>query len=283
MPIRRARVSRRATAPLVTAALLALSRALGAQGVPLDSVHRNFEPNGEHQLLVDGKVSADAEIFKNGKIPAYLVISSALPTPVILTPRAHSVEAVPLAKVSRQADGTVGLFADAVLTPLGEFKLEGGAVVFTYEKRRVTLAAKPPLLGLHSAGDLDANDPAYPRNAAEYRPSATAIAALASQPAAVTVRVYFGSWCPHCREHVPRMLAIEQALAGSRVQVEYWGLPLPPEAWSDPEAKKLQIGSVPTAIVYVEGKKIGRLIGADWNAPEVELARLVKTFSPKPS
>jgi thiol-disulfide isomerase/thioredoxin len=267
----------------VTLAFLALSRALAAQGVPLDSVHRNFEPNGEHQLLVDGKVIADAEIFKNSKLPAYLVISSALPSPVLLTPRAHTVEAVPLAKISRQADGTVGLLADAALTLLGEFKLDGGSVVFSYEKRHASLVPKPPLLGLHSAGDLDANDPSYPRNAAEYHPSATAIAALVAQPAAVTVRVYFGSWCPHCREHVPRMLAVEEALAGSRVQVEYFGLPVPPEAWSDPEAQKLQIASVPTAIVYVEGKKVGRLVGADWNAPEVELARLVKTFSPKPS
>jgi thiol-disulfide isomerase/thioredoxin len=242
----------------------------------LDTVLRNFEANGESQLVVDATPVPTAEIFKNSKIPAVLVISTALPSPVLLMPGSRGVQAVSLSKIARQEDGTVALLADADLRSLGEYRVDKfGVVAFPYDARRVTLVANPPLLGLHSSSDLLQHDPAYARNAAAYRPRAAAIATLAAATAPVTVHVIFGSWCPHCRQHAPYALAIEQALAGSQVTFDYYGLPQPPAAWADPEAKKFGVSGVPTAIVYVGGKKVGRLVGDDWNAPEVALARIV--------
>ncbi|HXT19416.1 MAG TPA: thioredoxin family protein [Thermoanaerobaculia bacterium] len=246
-----------------------------AQRVPLDSVLRDFESSGTYVLTVDGK-TATAEIYESNT-PAVLVIAEALPTPVLLRPGKATVETVPLAKVSRQEDGTVGLLADAEILPLGKFKPAGASVAFAYGGHQVSLDPKPPLVGVHTAAELLAHDPAYGRNAAEYRPGPSAVATLRAATTPLTVRVFFGSWCPFCKRHVPNLLAVEEALAGSNVTIEYVGLPAPPAAWKDPEAVRLQITSTPTAIVLVDGKAIGRLVGEDWNAPEVELARLVAT------
>jgi len=253
-------------------ALIAAAAAARGQNVPLDGVLRDFESSGSYVLTVDGK-AVDAEIYESNT-PAVLVIAPDLPTAFLLRPGKATVETVPLAKVARQEDGTVGLLADAELEPLGKFKPVGASVAFTFGSRRLSLDPKPPLLGVHTAAELLAHNPAYARNAAEYHPGPSAVASLRAVTAPVTVRVFFGSWCQYCKAKVPHLLSVESALAGSNVTVEYFGVPSPPAAWKDPEAVRLQVTSVPTAIVLVDGKAVGRLVGDDWNTPEVELARL---------
>ena len=261
-----------ALAPLVLAA------AAGAQGVPVDRVLRDFESSGSYVLAVDGK-SVEAEIYENNSVPAVLVVAPALPTAVLLRPgKAATVESVATAKVAKQSDGTVALLADAELLPLGKFRTVGASVAFTHDGRQVSLDPKPPLLGLHGGSELRGHDPAYERGAADYEVGATSVASLRAAGAPVTVRVFFGSWCQFCKQYVPRLLALEEQLAGSTVAFEYYGLPSPPAAWKDPEAVRLKVGSVPTAIIYINGKAVGRVAGGDWSAPEVEIARVVNAW-----
>lgn len=257
-------------------AALAASSVSRAQGIPSDSVLRGFQPSGEYALIVDGVPVPKAEIYKNDRIPAILVLSSTLPSPVLLTPGAGTVETVHIMKVAKQPDGTVDLLADAVLAPLGPFQRTGENVKFAYEGRKVSLNAKPPLTGLRKGAELKAHDPGYVRTASFYTPNIAAIAALKKKTSPVVVRVFFGSWCPHCRQHVPYILKVEDQLQGSKVKFEYLGLPRPPEAWQHPEVKRLKIGGVPTGIVYVNGKEIGRISGeAAWETPEVLLNKIV--------
>ena len=58
-------------------------------------------------------------------------------------------------------------------------------------------------------------------------------------------------------------------LAGGRFQFEYYGLPTPFDA--EPEAKRHKIEAVPTAILYVGDKEIGRIPNSQWSNPEVAL------------
>jgi thiol-disulfide isomerase/thioredoxin len=256
-------------------ALLALPSASRAQGVPSDSLLQDFQPIGEYVLIVNGK-PAGAEIYQNEKIPAILVMSSSLPSPVLLTPRAGRVETVHIMKIAKQKDGSVDLLADAVLAQIGQFQMTGENVAFTYEGRKVSLNPKPPLIGLHKGTELKQHNPMYARTANTYAPNGAAIASLKKSPKQpVTVRVYFGSWCPHCRQHVPLILKVEDQLQGSPVKFEYFGLKRPPEGWQDPEIKRLKVNGVPTGIVYQGGKEIGRITGESWNAPEIQLNKIV--------
>ena len=256
-------------------ALLAVPSVSRAQAIPSDSVLRDFEPSGDFVLIVNGKGVPKAEIYQNDKVPAILVLSSALPSPVLLTPREGKVETVHIMKIAKQKDGSVDLLADAVLAPIGQFQRDGENVAFTYEGRKVSLNPKPPLTGLHQGAELKAHNPTYARGASAYTPNGAAIASLKKEPKPVTVRVFFGSWCPHCREQVPYILKVEEALKGSLVKFEYFGLPKPPAAWQDPEVKRMKIGGVPTGVVYVNGKEVGRIVGEGWTAPEVQLNKIV--------
>jgi thiol-disulfide isomerase/thioredoxin len=86
------------------------------------------------------------------------------------------------------------------------------------------------------------------------------------------VKIYFGSWCPHCREHVPFLLRVEDEVKNPKIQFQYYGLP---RDFNDPEAKRLAIKSVPTGIIYVGGREVGRLAGAGWSTPEVLLSKIL--------
>ena len=274
-------LKRSAVRAALTIALLAVPAVSRPQGVPSDSVLRGFQPTGDYALIVDGVPVPKAEIYQNDKIPAILVLTSALPSPVLLTPRAGTVETVHIMKVAKQEDGTVDLLADAVLAPIGQFKMAGENVTFGYEGRRVSLNPRPPLTGLRKGAELKAHSPEYARSASAYQPNGAAIAALKKEPQPVTVRVFFGSWCPHCRQHVPLILRVEDELQGSKVKFEYFGLPRPPDAWQDPEAKRLKVGGVPTGIVFMNGKEVGRITGEGWNAPEVLLNKIVNSLAAK--
>lgn len=259
-------------AALALALLAAAVPAVQSQGVPSDNLLRGFQPLGDYLLIINGKPVA-GEIYQN-EMPAVLVISSSLASPILLTPRAGTVQTVPIMKISKQKNGSVDLLADAVLGTVGPFQQSGDNVSFNYQGKSVTLNPKPPLVGVHASQELKTHNPSYARTASTYTPNGAAIASLKKAKPA-TVRVYFGSWCPHCRQHVPLMLKVEDQLKGSKVKFEYFGLRKPPEGWNDPEIKKVNVRGVPTGIVYVGGKEIGRITGESWDAPEVQLNKIL--------
>jgi len=240
--------------------------------VPSDAVLRGFQRIGDYVLLVNGKEDRGAEIYQNSKIPAYLILATSLPSPVLLTPGAGTVETVNLMKVAKQKDGSVDLLADAALAAQGKFQLKGEAIAFTSEGKAVTLNPNPPLLGPKKNAELKQHNPEYARTAQNYTPNQASIAALKKEAQPVTVRVFFGSWCPHCRQHVPLLLKVEDLLGPSKIHFEYYGLP---HDFKDPEAQKQKIRGVPTAIVYVNGRETGRLETQDWVAPEVSLSKVL--------
>ncbi len=96
------------------------------------------------------------------------------------------------------------------------------------------------------------------------------VAALQKEGRPVTVRVYYGSWCSHCRRLVPHAIRLEQELKGSKIHFEYFGVS--PNFTADPEVRKAVIQSIPTGIVYINGNEVGRILGDQaWQSPESTL------------
>lgn len=257
-------------------ALLALALAVPALAQPaqpaVDSVFKDFSRTGEYLLMVNGKPVPSYEIYKNDTLPAYLIVSPAFPAAVLLTPRTMAVETVPAAKIVRQ-DGKAALAADADTTPQGQFKLEGDKVVFTAAGRKGSLGPNPPLLGLQKAPALRNHSPEYVVTARNYKPNAPAVAALKKGAKPVKVKVFFGSWCPHCKQHLPYLMRVEDELKGSRIQFEYYGLPQ--RFSNEPEARKYGVDGVPLGIVFVDGKEVGRIRNNDWGSPETKLSAIL--------
>jgi thiol-disulfide isomerase/thioredoxin len=249
-------------------------QAAGAE-VPADAVLRDFEPTGDYMLEVDGQTAEGAEIYRSDRVPAYLLVTGRIPAPTLLLPRSGSVETVSLMKLARRADGSVDILADAELEPAGRFTIdeEGEQIRFDVGGSAVVLKPRPYLLGLQELDAMLGYSPDYSRAAASYQPDAGTVAALNARSQPVRVRVYFGSWCPHCKQMVPFVLKVAEELEASPIDFEFYGLPKP--FTGEPAAEADDISAVPTAVVWVGGREVGRIEGGDWRHPETALARIL--------
>ena len=242
----------------------------------------DFLPSGEYVLEVAGKLVPKAEIYQSTYASAILVLSSELPAPVRLNPRAQSVETLNLMKVAKQGDGSITLLPDSTLQQQGAFTFADEDVLFSIDGKACKLRSKPALVGLHPSADLKAYKPEYLRNEARYSADGGMLQTLKKSAPPTRVRIFFGSWCPHCTAYVPSIFKVEEGLQGSAIQFEYYGLPRPPAMANDVEAKKVGVNAVPTGIVYdASGKELGRITGEDWRQPEGRLVALLMPAAPK--
>jgi thiol-disulfide isomerase/thioredoxin len=241
-----------------------------SQSAPPDSHFQDFLPIGDYLLRVDGVDSHGATIYRSDRAAALLVLAPELGSPVLLMPRSGEVSTVSIMQLARNNDGSVDLLADAELRSQGTFRVDGERVVLPLEDHEVILLVKPPLLGPQDLESMKVYNPEYGRRAAAYVPSRAALAALRQPSEAVRVSVYFGSWCPACKQLVPRMMKVAEELAGSKIQVDFYGLPKP--LTGDPESERVSIRSVPTGIVYLGAREAGRISGDHWQNPEVALS-----------
>lgn len=272
IPNRRAHV-------LALAAVLALATVLAAaaQRVPADNVLRDFQRTGDYVLVINGK-PAPAEIYQSQRAAALLVVSSAFPSPVLLSPGLGVAQTVNLMKVDKKPDGSIDLLSDAVLAPQGPIDLQDEEVHFKADGISAALVPTPPLLGLRRVDEVTAHNPEYLPRAASYVPNPQAVAALKKAQRPVVVRIFYGSWCPHCREMVPHAIKLEQLLKGAKIRFQYFGLPQ--RFGTDPPAVQNHIKAVPTGIVYVNGKEIGRITNTAWTAPETTLVAILAGKAP---
>jgi thiol-disulfide isomerase/thioredoxin len=249
-----------------------------AQRVPPDNVLRDFQRIGDYVLVINGK-QVPAEIYQSQRTAAaILVISSSFPSPVLLSPGTGTAETVNLMKVEKKPDGTIDLLSDAALAPQGAIDIQDEEVHFKADGISAVLATAPPLLGLHRVDEVTAHNPEYLPRAASYHANGNAVAALKREQRPVTVRIFYGSWCPHCREMVPHAIKLERLLKGARIRFEYFGLPN--GFGKDPVAQQNQIKAVPTGIVYANGKEIGRITSTGWVAPESTLVAILSGKAP---
>ena len=263
---------RRPTAVPTTLLILLLGllpAALGAQAES-DALFRDFEPFGQLAVEVNGEPLEGAELYHAERAGAYLLIAPSLKSPLLVNVRTRQIERVSFMKIRKNESGTVDLLADAAFDTVGPFQVGQKALTFSLDDgRKVTLSQKPPLLGFQSNTALAEYNPAYGHKSSEYTPKANALETLRGESRDVTVRIYFGSWCPVCGRLVPKVMSVENALADSKVQFEYYGLPQPMS--DDPVAEEMNVHSVPTAIIFSGGQEIARVGGRELYDPETAI------------
>jgi thiol-disulfide isomerase/thioredoxin len=266
------RTSRRAIV-LVLAALLGVS---WVHAQTLDPMLRDFRLTGDYILVVDGK-PAEAEIYYSEQAGALLIMASAFPSPVLIRIRPGTSETLSVMKVAKKDNGTADLLTNAASSAPVPIQMLGDSVRFTADKKTGELQAKPPLLGYHSVYEVVAHNPEYKVGAQNYAPNTSAIASLRKETQPVKLLVFYGSWCPHCRLMVPHAVKDEQLLRNTNVTFQYFGVSR--NFGADPEPQKNKITAVPTGIIYLGGKEIGRIEGASWDAPEVALVDALATHA----
>ncbi|MEM1247951.1 MAG: thioredoxin family protein [Acidobacteriota bacterium] len=252
----------------------ALLLALGPASAQNDSLFSGFKKVPELIVEVDGAQDQGAEIFYQVRIPAYVVVSDSLSSPALIMPRTKQVQSVSLMKMSRRGD-QLDLAADAIFGTIGTFEQQGTSISFAADGKSFVMRDKPALLGLMRASGLEKYNSSYTTLAAAYSPDEGAMAVLKKDARDVRVRVYFGSWCPFCSRYVPRMIKVNQDLAGTNIKIDYYGLP---RNFEDDKAvvDAMKLTGVPTGVVFIDGKEAGRIKGESWKAPEQSLKRIVE-------
>ena len=269
-------VTRSARGALVAAAALALAllpaAPAGAQAGAPDPIFRGFEPVGTYALEAGGQRVPGAEIYQSERARAFLILSSDLDSPVLLNLRSRRVESVGFMSLARRGDGTIDVLADAEIRPVSSFEIVEDGATFTVGGRSLSLVTRDSLTGRRDAEALMEYDPSYARGAETYEPNANLVAQLEKQKQPVRVQVFFNSKCSVCKQMVPKIIALDRALQGSNVEFDYYGAP---DDYKDPELEKKSISGVPTGIVYVNGKEVGRIVGGEWRMPELAIKNVL--------
>jgi len=242
-----------------------------AAGSPAAGGMIELAPTGQFQVQ-------DAQVYRSLEPPPrFLVVGSRFGRPVLITTGPIGARLLDPARVQRDAPPAETVRVDPG-GPQQDFltvRMSGENLVLERDGTSVTLTASPPILGDKTLDEVLAAMPDYRRSAVRYTPDAAALDRIrrAKQPAEVLV--FFGSWCSHCEQLIPRLVRVLQDSRGAPLQVVFRGVP-PPGGGRDPMAEALGVSGLPTGIVRRDGKEVARIEGAEWEAPETALARVVQ-------
>jgi thiol-disulfide isomerase/thioredoxin len=270
----------------VILALLLLSSSGSAQapghqptGTLPESEIKGLYPIGDYVLEVDGTKAPTARFYLAEHIPAVLIEAAEMPSLVLLVPGSSEVRSVPPANLSKTTESLVDLSLDSIKDQ-GKLQILASWIVFAVDARKMVLKERPWLLAHTDIASLKKHSPEYVWRADAYTPDPKVIEELKNQTQDVNVRVFFGSWCAHCKRHVPLMTKVDEALDGSRIQIDYYGLP---RGWGNhPVAGPLKIRAVPTAVIFIDGKEVGRIKAEQWASPEEAIKEILEKPSQAP-
>ena len=265
--------------PVLALLLLAGVAARAQAPAPASGALGGFQDAG-FDMFMQGRKLPDARVLQSQEAGAILIMSSELTSPVLIRLREQTVETVQFMKVDERPDGTVNLLPEATLSAQGKYQINADrtGITFAVDGTPAEIKEKPPLLGSQEPAGLKAYDPHYERSSAAYTPSDPIIDRLGKAQGDVEVVIFFGTWCPACKQLVPKMLRVAEELQGSEIDFDFYGLP--PGITGDARAKDAGISSVPTGVVMIDGKEIGRIQGNSWKVPELALNNLLRSTIP---
>jgi thiol-disulfide isomerase/thioredoxin len=230
------------------------------------------------ELVATSQFVADrATVYRSLEPPVTLLVEpSPFGRPVLVTTGPLGARLLDPARVARDPADPDAMRVDTG-GPQEDFlsvRPDGPNLILEREGLTMALMEGPPLLGDHQLDDLLQALPEYRRGAAHYAPDAAALATLRRAKRPTELLVFFGSWCPHCEQAVPRLVRVLEELRGAPITATFHGVPHDAR-WDDPLIDRLHIVGLPTAIVQRDGKEIARMEGDQWARPEKSLADLL--------
>jgi thiol-disulfide isomerase/thioredoxin len=232
---------------------------------------------GHFQLRIDDRVQEDARVYRaESGAPEILVAGGDLPGPLLLTARERTIRDVDPEKLTFPGDGRqVAVIANGALGRQGPAKVTGQRLYFHLSGgRRGIVEPRDAILGRITVEQILEDLPEFARNVDAYQANVGQMRLLSTAEDA-QVHVFFGTWCSHCEQIVPRMVKLQQELAGKGPEITYHGVPR--RISEDPLARRLSVHAVPTAVVVRGGSLspdsvVARLSGGELERPERALS-----------
>lgn len=249
-----------------------------SSGAPLqENMPHSWFRNYDYGVELDGKVLPEAGLYQMIGKPFMLVFGSVLDTAYVWSADPRVVRPIRREQVTSKGEDEV-MVAEAsfaAATPIPWMQDGPEAVIFYAGQRRYKILRVPPIIGPTTPDDILRQLPAYRKGMDEYRPALESVSALKGVRQKVTVEVWFGSWCPHCRVVVPRFLKVMQAAANTNIAVAYHGVPHEFGTYTPAMAKDVK--GLPTFIFTKDGKELGRIRGEPPTGTlEEEIARILR-------
>jgi len=107
----------------------------------------------------------------------------------------------------------------------------------------------------------------WKQNEKNYQPDSSTVALLRKILSSKnsTFRIYLGTWCDDSKQHVPAFMKVADLL---NLKAEYIGVNRKKEC-PFTDCKNWDINYVPTVVVFVDGKEVGRIV----ETPEVSVEK----------
>jgi len=232
------------------------------------------KPNYDYSVEVDGSYPKNATLYQAASPGMYYVDVPACKTGLLMDMNARKLGAVHREQIDQEAGGlqlndtfppTAAAYALAVDGPVVQFQAEDKKV------RILRCLDRPPIVGAVEMDALVADRPEYREGMREYAPNAESIASLNKYTKKVQIDAFFATWCPHCKEYMPKFLRVVSEMKNPNIKVNLYGVPKgftqAPGPWQG-----RNINSIPTIIVKVDGREITRMGSQPGAVPETELA-----------
>lgn len=107
-----------------------------------------------------------------------------------------------------------------------------------------------------------------------YEPSAVDVAVIAALRRPAVLEVFLGTWCPDSRREVPRLLKIIDRAAPPGLGLRIYGIDRRKEK-PGRLVRRAGLERVPTIILRVGGREVGRIVETPETTLEHDLALLV--------
>lgn len=231
-------------------------------------------PYYDLSVEVDGTYPPDALFYQSNNPRKWYVDIPTCKNGLLVDMSQRRIMAVPRDLVSK---GDGGLQLNDELPSSAQtyaFSLEGPILHFKAEDKKVRILPvlqRPPIIGEVQFETLIKDRGEYRAGMKNYIPDPRAIAAINAYAKPVQIDAFFGTWCSHCKEFMPRFLRVMQDVKNPRVKLNLYGVPRNFGAASGPwQGRGVQ--TIPAIIVKVEGREVNRLGSTPESAPDAELA-----------
>ena len=280
-------------APINKAGVKPTKRAVSKS--PLDP-YRDFGLTGEYKLYLNRTLQDKAEVYHSPPARSWLVLNTNYPggKALLLDSRSRKIFTLPgdnFLKASNVLD-TLAIRSDSTLKELGEIRFQakkgtmGKSMGWSYEDKKAGIS-----LRLRPSGDFKGTAgidgllriaPQYRRDTAAYKKmvngSKEESAWLADLKKLVakhnartmTVEVYFGTWCPTCKQVIGKIMFLDRELPG--IRFSYYGFSSIKEEYEKNDKwVKNKILKLPTVVIRKNGKEIGRAHSNHWDRPVITM------------
>ncbi len=249
--------------------------ALATAGAVAADAPQPYYLSGKRVVRVAGTIDDKARVYMGVGTPRAVILSPVLGAPVYVASGEKTATVLDAARVQPSPDDPDAILVDVDGAAAGvPLTIEGLELRFSVAGKPVVLESRPPkLTGDLTAEQLLAAIPEYRRNAKTYTPGKGDLRLLATISEPAEIDVFFGTWCPHCEQYLPRLIKVAQELNSPVLTFRYHGLS---ERFADdPLARQYQISGVPVALVRRGEKILARIEGPSWARPEAALSAVL--------